>query len=291
MHSIRAPGLDLERTLFSGQAFGWEKDGEWFFGNLLGDFAKVKYKDGTDVIVFECTKKEKIAEYFDLKTDYAAVEGKIANIDPSLSPILKKYSGLRILRQDPWQASVSFVVSQNNNIPRIRLILGKLNEEFGNVDADGRYSFPSPEKLAAAPEGELKSIGLGYRAPYVKSLANAVVNQEINFEKLARQKYKDAFCKLVSIHGVGPKVADCILLYGLHNTWAFPADVWVRRATVRHYKQELEEFAKEKGCRAKEPTYEMIGNFARRKFGSLAGYAQQFLFVSEREAHPSKKTW
>ena len=291
MHSIRAPELDLERTLFSGQVFGWEKDGEWFCGDLLGDFAKVKYEDRTDAIVFEGTKKEKIAEYFDLKTDYAAVEGKIANIDPSLSPILKKYSGLRILRQDPWQASVSFVVSQNNNIPRIRLILGKLKMKFGKKKTGGKAPFPTPKEIASASMEELMETCLGYRAPYVKSLAKAAANHEIDFENLAKQKYKDAFCKLVSIHGVGPKVADCILLYGLHNTWAFPADVWVRRAMVRHYKRELEEFAKEEKCKAKEPTYEIIRNFARKKFGNLAGYAQQFLFVSEREAHPSKKTW
>jgi N-glycosylase/DNA lyase len=235
--------FSLSLSLFSGQVFYWEKSGNAFQGDVLGDYATVGYDGKDKKIFFEGTTKGKIVEFFDLETDYFAIEKKLCCTDPFFSPLVTDYSGLRILRQDPWQAAVSFVVSQNNNIPRIRKILGAMREKFGaktgrpSADSSAVYSFPTADALASAPISSLSSTGLGYRAPYIKSLARAVVEGSIDFSELSKMDYFVAQKTLVCVHGVGPKVADCILLYGLHNTGAFPADVWVRRAMVRHYKE------------------------------------------------------
>lgn len=290
MGKIAAKPVDLQTALFSGQVFDWEhnskKDG--FSGDLLGDFATLKYNSKSQEILFCGTTAEKVRKFFDLDADnYEKMLASIKKSDPKLYSDARKYFGLRILRQDPWKAAVTFVCSQNNNIPRIRKILGALQKKYGKKGV-----FPTAKKLATAKLADLRKLGLGYRAEYVHSLAKNVASGKLDFDSLKKTSYEDAFVRLVdNQQGIGPKVADCFLLYGLGKMDAFPTDVWVRKAVERRYGRELRQYKKCQQCRAKEAPYQIIGSFARKKFGKNAGYAQQFLFLCERNLENKRRKW
>jgi N-glycosylase/DNA lyase len=293
MQQTKAPNLNLGRSLFSGQVFDWEYDRKTgcYCGDILGDFAFVRHDARRKELLFEGTTKQKIIEFFGLDENYAQILNSIKKADPKLYSDSKKYFGLRVLRQDPWKAAVTFVCSQNNNIPRIRKILAALQGKCGKKE-NGARKFPTAAALSKASLAQLRSCGLGYRAGYIKSLSGNVATGKLNFSQLKKMGYEDAFVHLVdSQHGIGPKVADCLLLYGLGKTEAFPTDVWVRKAVERRYAKELLEFAECEKCRAREIPYQMIGSFARKKFGKDAGYAQQFLFLSERNLHSQGRKW
>ncbi|MFA5247220.1 MAG: DNA glycosylase [Candidatus Micrarchaeia archaeon] len=295
MQQIKATHLNLGLSVFSGQAFDWEyeRKSNCYCGDLLGDFASVRYDATGKELFFTGTTKEKIVKFFDLDENYGAILNSIKKADPKLYSDSKKYFGLRILRQDPWKAAVTFVCSQNNNIPRIRKILGALKEKYGKENSKNKAkSFPAPAKLAKAKIADLRKIGLGYRAEYIHSLAKNVASGKLDFAQLQKMDYEDAFVHLVdNQHGIGPKVADCLLLYGLEKMEAFPTDVWVRKAVERRYGKELREYTECQQCRAKEVPYQIIGSFARRKFGKNAGYAQQFLFLCERNLENKRRKW
>jgi len=289
MQKIKAPDLNLELSLFSGQAFDWQHDRktDYYCGDLLGDCASLKYDAKRGELLFEGTTKEKIIEFFGLDENYNAILNAIKKADPKLCSDSRNYFGLRVLRQDPWKAAVTFVCSQNNNIPRIRKNLAALQEKFGK---NGK--FPTAPALSKASLAQLRSCGLGYRAEYIHSLAKNVASGRLDFDALKKMTYEDAFVHLVdNQHGIGPKVADCFLLYGLGKMEAFPTDVWVRKAVERQYGKELRDFVECQECRAKEVPYQFIGSFARKKFGKHAGYAQQFLFLCERNLENKRRKW
>jgi len=290
MQKIKAPDLNLGLSLFSGQVFDWQHDrkADCYCGDLLGDSASLKYDANAKELLFEGTIKEKVVEFFGLDDEnYEKMLAAIRKADPKLYSDSKEYFGLRILHQDPWKAAVTFVCSQNNNIPRIRKNLAALQEKFGK---NGK--FPTAPALSKASLAQLRACGLGYRAEYIHSLAKNVSTGKLNFSQLKKMSYEDAFVHLVdNQHGIGPKVADCFLLYGLGKMEAFPTDVWVRKAVERQYGKKLRDFVECQECRAKEVPYQFIGAFARRKFGKHAGYAQQFLFLCERNSEEKKRKW
>ncbi len=296
MDSIKVSDyIDLGQSVFSGQAFDWTHDrkADCYCGDLRGDFASVRYDAKKKEIYFEGTTKEKVVEFFGLGENYNAILNSIKKADPKLYSDSKKYFGLRILRQDPWKAAVTFVCSQNNNIPRIRKILNALRENYGEKNAATKtILFPTAKKLATAKLADLRKLGLGYRAEYIRILAKNVAAGKLDLAKLQKMPYEDAFAHLVdNQHGIGPKVADCFLLYGLAKMEAFPTDVWVRKAVERRYGKELRQYTKCQKCRAKEAPYQVIGSFARKKFGKHAGYAQQFLFLCERNLGNKGRKW
>jgi len=292
MQRIRVCDFNLNLSLFSGQVFDWTHDKKTnvYQGDLLGDGASLKYDEKSKELLFDGTTKKKVVEFFGLDENYEKMLAAIGRADPKLYSDSKKYFGLRILHQDPWKAAVTFVCSQNNNIPRIRKNLAALQEKFGKKVNGAK--FPTAPALSKASLAQLRSCGLGYRAEYIKSLANNVAKHKLDFNTLEKTDYEDAFIHLVdNQHGIGPKVADCFLLYGLGKMEAFPTDVWVRKAVQRRYGKELRDFVECQECRAKEVPYQFIGAFARRKFGKHAGYAQQFLFLCERNLESKKRKW
>jgi len=294
MQKIKAPDLNLRLSLFSGQVFDWEhnRKTDCYCGDLLGDCASLKYDSKNKALLFEGTTKEKVVEFFGLDENYNAILNSIRKADPKLYSDSKEYFGLRILRQDPWKAAVTFVCSQNNNIPRIRKMLGALREKYGIEFGDTTKSFPTAAKLAKTKLSDLRKLGLGYRAEYIHSLSKNAASGKLDLAKLQKMPYEDAFVHLVdNQHGIGPKVADCFLLYGLGKMEAFPTDVWVRKAVERRYGKELRDFVECQECRAKEVPYQFISAFARRKFGKHAGYAQQFLFLCERNLENKRRKW
>lgn len=237
----------LSETLDCGQAFRWQETEEGLWqGVAFGRFLKIGSKNG--VITLYNTSEDDFnliwKDYFDLDRDY----GKILSV-LSQNDVLKTAgefaSGIRILRQEPWEALCSFIISQNNNIPRIKGIIDRLCENFGEEIAEGIYSFPTAERIASLSLDELAVLRSGFRAKYILDAAKKIASKEIVLEALRELALEDARAELVKIYGVGEKVADCTLLFGLSHIDAFPKDVWIKRAVSKLFNGTLPECAKE----------------------------------------------
>ena len=256
--------LSLKETLDCGQCFRWKEtpDGG-FFGVVRGRAATV-YTNGGELIIDGATESDRAvwAEYFDLSTDYAAVKHALSRLHPVMAQAARYAPGIRILRQEPWEALISFIISQNNNIKRIAGIVDRLCVHFGEPIDDGVYAFPTAERLAALSPDDLAPIRAGFRHRYIIDAAQKIADGEIVLEHLRTLPYNEAQKSLMQITGVGVKVADCVLLYGLHRLESFPLDVWMKRAMETLFD-------------GMEPT----------AFGAYAGIAQQYIFHYSR-MHP-----
>ena len=263
--------LDLDQTFDCGQCFRWAKmpDGSWN-GAAGGRAASVRLDEGR-LAISPCTESEFQTfwrGYLDLDRDYGAIRARLSEGDPVMAKAVAFGSGIRILRQDLWETIVSFIISQNNNIPRIRGCIERLCDLTGkplDVPADWQagalytHGIPSAERLAEMEPRDLAPVRLGYRAKYIIGTARRVASEGLpeNEEELRR------------LPGVGPKVADCILLFGMQQYQCFPVDVWMRRVMHDAYGFDEKDVS---GMR----------DFARRQFGSLGGFAQQYLFYQAR---------
>lgn len=260
---LSIPDLDLRHIYESGQCFRWEPLGQDTYRiPAFGRTLTVRQTDG--VFDFSCGAGEFDAlwrSYFDLDTDYAAIKARVAPRDAYLQAAVAYGWGMRILRQDLWEVIVSFIVSQNNNIPRIRKIIASLCERFGApIAGTPFYAFPTAERLAEAGMEGLAEIRCGFRAKYVADAAARVASGALDLETLRKQSYEAAKAALMTVYGVGAKVADCVLLFSLGFYEAFPVDVWVKKVIAKYYGE----------------------GFDGRRFGAYAGVAQQYLFYYER---------
>jgi len=223
--------FSLTDTLNCGQAFRWFNDGEYWCGVAHSRFLALKFENG--VLKFYNTTKLEYEhiwrEYFDLDRDYNIILKTIGNND-ILREAANFAGGIRVLRQEPWETLCSFIISQNNNIPRIKKIIGSLSETFGKDLGDGNFSFPSAETLARLSIEDLSPIRCGFRAKYILDAATKVASGDIDLNLLSSIPLDDARKELTRIYGVGDKVADCTLLFGLGHIEAFPKDVWIKRA-------------------------------------------------------------
>ncbi len=235
------PHFGLKETLDCGQAFRWsELDGNTWEGIALGRYMKIGHTDGV-ITLFGCTLAEyeqKWKRYFDFERNY----GEIIEII-SENEILKKCAtenlGIRILRQDTWETLCSFIISQNNNIPRIKGIVERLCENFGEQLPNGGYAFPEPEKIASLTPEDLAPIRSGFRARYIIDGARKYVHREIDLDLIENGDIDDARKELMKITGVGIKVADCTLLFGFGRVDALPKDVWIKRAIEEYFNGEF----------------------------------------------------
>lgn len=227
--------FDLAQTLDCGQAFRWceKQDGRWC-GVALDKYLELEIKDNT-LILYNTSFRDYMEfwkNYFDLDTDYGKIITEI-----SVNEILKEAAsygpGIRILKQDSWEALCSFILSQNNNITRIKGIIERLCENFGEDLGNGFYSFPSAKKLSNLKEADLEVLRSGFRAKYMLDAARKVASGEINLDEIRLMSIEDARAALTSIYGVGDKVADCALLFGMYRIEAFPRDVWIKRVMER----------------------------------------------------------
>ncbi len=228
------PVFDLGLTLDCGQAFRWQKDGSKWSGVAFGKYLEIEQKEN-QLIFYNCTKTdfENVwKNYFDFDLDYE----KIVNSynDEHLKTAVSEFNGIRILRQEPWEALCSFIISQNNNIPRIKGIINRLCEEFGEGES-GQKSFPSAQKLSTLTVENLSPLRAGFRAKYIIDASQKVANGEIDFQKIYDNSIEYGREELQKIKGVGAKVAECTLLYGFHKVEAFPIDVWVKRIMAEMY--------------------------------------------------------
>lgn len=234
--------FSLGLSLDCGQAFRWtEKDGKWH-GVAYGKPLTVQQIENR--LIFDCSAEDFETvwrNYFDFDCDYEKITSSYD--DKYLKSAVSEYSGIRILRQEPWEALCSFIISQNNNIPRIKGIVERLCESFGEGE-DGKKSFPSAEKLSKLTVEDLAPLRAGFRAKYIIDAAQKVAGGEVDFNKINENPIEFGREELQKIKGVGAKVAECTLLYGFHKLEAFPIDVWVKRIMAEMYPNGLPECTK-----------------------------------------------
>ena len=262
--------FDLPHTLDCGQAFRWEESGGRWHGAAFGRYLELeKLNDGTVVLygTDENTFNTVWRGYFDLDRDYSEVIAAISE-NEILKNAAEYAHGIRVLNQEPWETLCSFIISQNNNIPRIKKIIGLLCTNFGErIQGTQYYSFPSARRIADAGMEALDVIRSGFRSKYIYDAAVKVADGSIDLELLKTLPYEEAKSALMSIKGVGEKVANCVLLFSLGFYGAFPVDVWVKKVIIKYYGDD----------------------FDSARFGKYAGIAQQYLFYYERSLGNEKQ--
>jgi N-glycosylase/DNA lyase len=282
---LDADAFNLDVTLCCGQVFRWEKKGDWWYGIVRDQAFKVR-QTRTE-LEFEGANEALIVHYFGLDDDLQEISEKIGR-DEHIRKALREFWGLRIIRQDPWECLISYICATYKNIPAIRHMLLKLSSKFGEkttLDGVRLFTFPTPEKLAGTTEASLATCGLGYRAKYVQDTSKRIFENNFELESLRQMPYEQAKKQLCRLAGVGPKVADCILLFSLGKTEAFPVDRWVERVILNHYVEklspELAQKLKQQGGLTNSE-YAKLNVFGREYFGEYAGYAQEYLYHYER---------
>jgi len=271
---IQNSDFDLVHTFECGQCFRWDIEEDGSYTGIAGGKAVNISKTEDEVIIKNTTKED--AEkfwslYFDLDFDYGSLKNEFSK-DKVLASAIKSGGGIRILNQDLWECIISFIISANNNIPRIKGIIKKFCELFGDKVKIGEtklYSFPSPDRLKGITAEDLAPLRAGYRDKYLIDAIGKVTSHEVNLELIRTATYDEAKGELLKIKGVGNKVADCILLFGAGKKNAFPVDVWIKRVMETFYHDDIKD--------------KNIADFAKERFGEYGGIAQQYLFYHMRE--------
>ncbi len=262
---VEIPDFDIQKIAQSGQCFRIRPLADGAYSAVAGKRYLQIRPLGGDSFAFSCSPVEFDAfwrGYFDLDTDYGKILSRIDPADAFLTEAVRFGRGIRILRQDAWETTVSFIISQRKNIPAIERAVDALCERYGEAlpsPHEDVRAFPTPERLAALTEADLSACSLGYRDAYVLSAARAFAGG-LSHESLAAMGFERAREALMSIRGVGTKVANCILLFSLHDVDAFPVDVWIARVLEREYG----------------------GVFPLERYAGCAGIVQQYMFYYAR---------
>lgn len=276
-----ANSFNLRDIFECGQCFRWNKeDDESYIGVIENNVLNVKNIENKIIFKGICNGniQEIVTNYFDLNRDYTKIKNELSKIDDYMKNSIKYGEGIRILNQDLWETIISFIISANNNIPRIKGIIERLSKKYGKeIIWNGKkyYTFPTPEELRNVSVEEYRKLGLGFRDIRVYETTKMILNKEVDLKKLFNEETETVREELLKLSGVGPKVADCILLFStLKRFEVFPIDVWVRRVMNDLYiKNEYE----------KKVSKKQILEIAEKKYGNLAGIAQQYLFYWRRE--------
>lgn len=269
--------FNLKYTLECGQCFRWNKiDENTYIGVVKDRVLKVR-QEGNKIFI-KSDKEENLEKvvryYFDLDRDYEKLEKKIVLIDDNIAKAVKNTSGLRNLNQDFFEMLISYIISANNNIPRISKSVNEISKRYGKeIEFEGQkyYLFPTPDELKDVTIDEFRECGVGFRDKYIYKTVEKINNKEIDLEQMQKLDTEKLKAALLSLMGVGPKVADCILLFSCARQEVFPIDVWVQRIMRRLYYNN-EEVSKNE-----------ILRYARENFGENAGIIQQHLFYNVRE--------
>ena len=272
--------IDIDNSINSGQVFLWEKNEMDWHGINGQDILKIN-KNG----VIKSIRNSK-TNFFRKDDDIEEIIKSISK-DKIVKKAVKEYEGLRIFKQDPFQCMISFIISSNSNIQKIKNNLEKITKKFGTKIKIGNkefFIFPKPEKIAKATIDEIKSCGVGYRAPFIKEAAKMVVLKKIDFEYLKKCDYHEAKKNMCLVPGIGNKVADCIMLFSLNKLESFPLDTWMIKILEKYYSKEFKIETKTITQKQYELLHEKIVNY----FGPYCGYAQQYLFKMEREKNDKK---
>lgn len=276
MFRIQYPYLDMKKIAESGQIFRFNVyDDEYSL--VAGDKLLFIKEDG-DEYILSCSEsefEEFWIDYFDLRLDYSDFEKNIPPDDLFLINAAEYSYGIRILNQDKWEMLISFIISQRKSIPAIKSSIEKLAKTYGkkidmqvpdfikNIDKNSEFfAFPTPKALADASIDDLNACSLGYRSPYIEASAKAVYRGDIDLEALSKLDDNELLAALMSLKGVGIKVANCVALFGYHRIAAFPIDVWIKRMIDEHYD----------------------GEFPLKRYDGYAGVIQQYIFYYGRES-------
>ncbi|MGN1481899.1 DNA-3-methyladenine glycosylase family protein [Porcipelethomonas sp.] len=234
------PDFDLDETLDCGQAFRWERlpsEYECTYSGFFLDRPLEISQDKGKFIFHNTSEKDFLniwKDYFDLETDYGKIKG-ILSQDETLKKACEFAGGIRLLKQNSWECLCSFIISQNNNIPRIKGIIARLCDHYGH--------FPSAAEMAQETVDSLGYLRSGFRAKYLIDAAQKTASGEIELDKIKEMPIEEARKALMTVKGVGPKVAECVLLFGMHRAEAFPVDVWIKRVMAEYYPGGLPECA------------------------------------------------
>jgi len=279
MHTITLSHIQqfsLDQTLGCGQVFRWDHtDDGWWYGVVGMQVIKIR-QDGRQ-LAFDGASVPFITEYFSLDVDLQPILASI-DCDPFIDIAMRQCAGLRLIRQPKWECLISYICSTNSNIPMIRRRIGTIAEQFGReIIFEGKtYStFPEPSAIACSGGKTLADCKLGYRTPFVFNTASAIGNIKQWEETISAMPFEAARRELMKLSGVGPKAADCILLFAFQKYEAFPVDVWIRRIMQQHYIRTLNSNAALTGWE-----YDIIRRFAREHFGEYCGYAQEYLYAA-----------
>ena len=278
--------FDLVHIFECGQCFRWNQNDDGSYTGVIKN-AVINVRRENDKIIFEGTTLEESFEnlikyYFDLNSDYSIYKEKLSKIDDYLKESIEFGSGIRILKQDLWECIISFIISANNNIPRIKKIIERISKEYGTriiYNDKEYYLFPTPEQLSKATVEDLRGLGLGFRDKRIYNTTKLILDKNIDLEKIANMSNTNLMREeLLKLDGVGPKVADCILLFALKRVDVFPIDVWVRRVMNDLYIHNEDE---------EKVNKKELQKLAEDKFLGLSGIAQQYLFYWKRESGKS----
>ena len=261
--------FNVSEILECGQCFRFEKINEGTYKIIA--YGKILYvEQSQEELRFYPTTEEDFKNiwirYFDLDCDYAYIKKVLTKDDEIMQSAIEFGGGIRILKQEPFECLISFVISQNNRIPKIKQVIKNLSHRYGDKLDDDSYAFPTVEQLIDISEAELTESKTGFRAKYIRDAVAKVYTSEINFKSFENMETDEVRKKLISIFGVGPKVSDCVLLFSLNRSEVFPTDVWIKRIMQYYY------FENE------ETSMNEIQNLAYEKYGAYAGIAQQYLF-------------
>lgn len=273
--------FNLEHIFECGQCFRWNENEDGSYTGVVKENV-INIKMINDDVYVKSFGKDDLKElfhyYFDMDRDYEQIKKSLRKIDEHMEQSILYGDGIRLLNQDLWETIISFIISANNNIPRIKGIIERISKRYGNKIEWNHieyYTFPTPEQLGKASVEDLRNLGLGFRDVRVYETAQKVLNGEIDFDKLHKEKHTQIVRdELLKLPGVGPKVADCILLFStLKRLDVFPVDVWVRRVMNDLYIHKEDENKVDKN---------LVLSLASEKFGDLRGIAQQYLFYWKR---------
>ncbi|AFV23366.1 8-oxoguanine DNA glycosylase-like protein [Methanolobus psychrophilus R15] len=274
MYKLFCEDFNLDYTLDCGQAFRWNKIDSWWVGVVNGSIVRLQQDpESKEVLVDSSLSEAYMQNYFRFDDDLDDILRQV-NKDRFMDEAIRKYRGLRLIRQDPWECLISYMLATAWSIPNIKRGISLLSSTYGEELEDGLYSFPEPEALAGLCDGELRDCKLGFRSNRIVKAARHVMDGNLVLDELFTIGYKEAKQRLMFLEGIGEKVADCILLFAFDKMEAFPVDTHVEKV-VRHYYGDHEFF---NGTATKSK----IGDWGRMYFGEYCGYAQQYFFYQKR---------
>lgn len=258
-----------------GQCFRWNEMDDGSYVGVISSRVLRVYKNENNIFFEGAEMEDKgfLENYFDLSKDYTKIKKFIGENDKVLEEAIKCGEGIRVLNQDPFETTISFIISARNSIPVIKKTVEKISKNYGDkiiFNGGEYYSFPTPDQLSKATEEDLRKLGCSFRSPYIVETTKDILNGRINLEELKNMTTEDALNELIKLKGVGIKVADCIMLFSLKKSDAFPVDVWIQRIMEHFYL-------------ADKTSLKKMREYARSKFKDNSGIAQQYLFYYARD--------
>ncbi len=269
---ISVKDYNLDYSLACGQVFRWAKTDRWT-GIINGTVLRVR-QNGNELIFDTSLNRDFLIDYFRLEDEIRQIYTSIDR-DEKISSIIKKYWGLHLIHQQPWECLISYMCSSNNTIRNITNSIRRMCECFGNEIEEGLFSFPAPYDLADVKLHDMSLCRLGFRAPRILKIASMIAKEEFDLEGIDDMSYEEGRRKLVKIDGVGNKIADCVLLFAFGKLESFPVDTHIEQIMERYYGINF------KGSKSKKR--DEIARFARQYFGKYCGYAQEYLYMEDMD--------